>query len=375
MTSYERAFSKNIRNYRKKFGLTQRQLAEATGYSEKTVSKWEIEGCVPPIDSLFRIASFFHIDLNALFVSDETVHYLGIDGGGTRTVFALTDATGRTIRQLRLGPCNPFDIGIDRAKAVLQDGITQICDGIPLSTIVLFAGVAGGKVGVYADAFDSFFRDFHFAAADTGSDNDNIIAVGLSGREGITMILSTGICSFVVRGGQYHRISGWGYLFDEGGSGFNIGRDALSAYFSACDGSGKETALSRRIDEMSGGDPDSLLNTLYEGGKREIAAYATLVFQEAEKGDDAAVSILRRNMAEASKIIRAARSYFPDDAMIPVVLAGGLTRQPLLLPFLKEALGDLSGIALEVLTVPSIQGAIQKAMELWKRESSHPSDD
>ena len=34
-------FAENLRRYRKEVGLTQAQLGEKTGYSEKAVSKWE----------------------------------------------------------------------------------------------------------------------------------------------------------------------------------------------------------------------------------------------------------------------------------------------------------------------------------------------
>lgn len=371
MTPYEKVFSTNVRKYRKQFGFTQRALAEVTGYSEKTVSKWETEGCIPPVESLIRISSVFHIDLNTLFLGDETMFYLGIDGGGTKTAFALADHTGKIQRSLRTAPCNPFDIGIEKAKEVLKDGVYRICEGIPLSSVSMFAGLAGGKAGNFTDTFDAFFGSFNFALSKTGSDNENIIAAGLDGRDGITVILGTGICSYVVQNGQYHRIAGWGYLFDEGGSAYNIGRDALSMYFSACDGSGEETALTLRIGEVTGNNPSSLLNTLYEGGKKEIASYAVLVFEEAEKGDEVATSILRRNMKEAARIIQAARSYFPHDAQIPVILAGGLTEQRMLLPLLTEELDDVNnvqGIQIETLTVPSVEGAIKIAMDLWKEQ-------
>lgn len=295
MTPYEKVFSTNIRKYRKQLGLTQKMLAEATGYSEKTVSKWETDGCVPQIDSLIRIASVFHINLDTLFQGNETMYFLGIDGGGTKTAFALADPTGTILRSFRLEPCNPFDVGIENAKTVLKNGISQICDGIPLSSVVLFAGLAGGKAGNFADTFADFFNEFHFAASQIGSDNENIIAAGLHGRDGITMIMGTGVCSYVVKNNTYHRVAGWGYLFDEGGSAYNIGRDALSKYFSACDGSGEETSLSRRIEEMTGDNPSVLLNDLYEGGKKVIASYARLVFEEAEKGDTVSLAILHRN--------------------------------------------------------------------------------
>ena len=367
MTPYEKVFSTNIRKYRKQLGLTQKMLADATGYSEKTVSKWETDGCIPAVDSLFRIAAVFNIDLNTLFQGSETIYYLGIDGGGTKTAFALSDHTGSIIRQLRLDPSNPFDVGIETTKNVLKKGITQICQKIPYSHIVMFAGIAGSVSGNYREPLKEFLQEFHFAYAELGSDNENIIAAGLGEQDGITMILGTGVCSYVVQNGQYHRIAGWGYLFDEGGSGFNIARDAFSRYFSACDGSGAPTSLIARIEERAECDSGTLMNRLYEGGKKVIASYANLVFEEAEKGDAVSCAILRRNMEEAARIIRAAKAHFRQtDTPIPVILAGGLTEQPLLLPYLQEALGDTTGLQLKILSVSPVEGALKKAKYIWK---------
>ena len=44
-------------------------------------------------------------------------------------------------------------------------------------------------------------------------------------------------------------IAGWGYLFDNGGSAFHIGRDAINAYFSAYDGVFFDSNLSYAIDK------------------------------------------------------------------------------------------------------------------------------
>ena len=48
-----------------------------------------------------------------------TNHYfLGIDGGGTKTVFKLVDENGIAIREIRKGAVNPNDIGMaSMAKA------------------------------------------------------------------------------------------------------------------------------------------------------------------------------------------------------------------------------------------------------------------
>lgn len=371
MSNYEKIFSTNIRKYRKLTGMTQKMLADAVGYSEKTVSKWETDGCIPNIDTLFRVAKVFRIDLNALFQDDDVAYMLAIDGGGTKTAFVLADQKGNVLRQLRLEASNPFDVGIEKTITVLKNGIFQICEGIPLPSVSVFAGIAGCKSGDYRETIMAYLTQCRFANAEVDSDNENIIAAGLQGKDGVTVILGTGVCCFAVIRQQRHRIAGWGYLFDEGGSAYNIGRDAISRYYSAYDGSGEKTTLTQRIEEQAGCTGSSLLSPLYEGGKRMIASYAGLVFEEAKKGDAISCAILRKNMEDVARLIRAAVARFPESVTdIPVVLAGGMTEQPLLLPYLKEALGDMPRCRLEILRVQPVEGALLRARQLWQKERS-----
>ena len=231
--NYEKAFSLNVRRLRKKLGMTQRALANAIGYSEKTVSKWETEGSIPSIEALFRVANIFHVSIVELFRCDEDIYYLGIDGGGTKTELALSDPNGKIICRIFTDGCNPNTVGIERTKRIIEDGIAQICKEVSPSSVVVYAGIAGCASGNYAEEIKSMLEKMSFAACDVGSDNNNIVAAGLGDNEGITMILGTGICSYVVKKEETKRIAGWGYLFDNGGSAFHIGRDAINAYFSA----------------------------------------------------------------------------------------------------------------------------------------------
>lgn len=60
----------------------------------------------------------------------------------------------------------------------------------------------------------------------------------------MVVIMGTGSVVFVQKDGVLHRIGGLGYLFDEGGNGYSLGRDVLRAVMAAEDGSGNPTALS-----------------------------------------------------------------------------------------------------------------------------------
>ena len=370
--NYEKSFSVNVRRLRKKLNITQKSLADAIGYSEKTVRKWETEGSIPSIDALFRIANIFRVGLEELFRRDESVYYLGIDGGGTKTEFALSDPNGKIVCRLFMDGCNPNTVGIERTKRIIEDGIIQACKDVPLSSVVVYAGIAGCASEIYADEIKTMLEKMSFAAFDVGSDNNNIVAAGLGNNEGITMILGTGICSYVVKKEETKRIAGWGYLFDNGGSAFHIGRDAINAYFSAYDGTGEETTLVQRIKQTFGYSNEELLKYLYSGGNKLVSSYAMYVFEEAEKGDKVSVSILKKHIAEIARLIRASLSHFSDyDKKIPVILGGGLTNQALLLPYLLDELGDdIKSCSIQVLDVPPVNGALELAKALWRKRNN-----
>ena len=59
----------NLIKYRKAAGLTQVQLAQKLGYSDKSVSKWEREEGVPDIYILKQIADLYNITVNDLISS------------------------------------------------------------------------------------------------------------------------------------------------------------------------------------------------------------------------------------------------------------------------------------------------------------------
>ena len=370
--NYEKAFSANIRRLRKKLKMTQKALADAIGYSEKTVSKWETEGSIPSIDALFRVANILRVSVVELFRCDEAVYYLGIDGGGTKTEFALSDFDGKIVSRIFLDGCNPNTVGIERTKRIIEDGIVQVCKDVPFSSVVVYAGIAGCASGNYVDEIKAELEKMSFAAYDVNSDINNLVSAGLGDKEGITMILGTGICSYVVKKEETKRIAGWGYLFDNGGSSFHIGRDAINAYFSAFDGSGEETTLVERIKQTFSHSNSEFLKHLYSGGNKLVSSYAMCVFEEAEKGDLVSIAILKKHIGEIARLIRVSLSHFSDySAKIPVILGGGLTNQKLLLPYLFEALGsDTEKCDIQILSVPPVNGALELARALWMERNN-----
>ena len=97
-------FAKNLRKARQRIGYTQKQLGEQLGYSEKAISKWECGGAIPPVTELVRLAAALHTTIDVLLSAPTVItHYLGIDGGGTKTAFLLENEQGEAVAEATLG--------------------------------------------------------------------------------------------------------------------------------------------------------------------------------------------------------------------------------------------------------------------------------
>ena len=55
-----------LQELRREKGLTQEQLAEKTGVSRRTVSRWETGANMPDLDILIELADFYDIDLREI---------------------------------------------------------------------------------------------------------------------------------------------------------------------------------------------------------------------------------------------------------------------------------------------------------------------
>lgn len=58
--------AKNLANLRKNKKLTQTELAEQFGYSDKAISKWENGDTLPDIQTLYQLCEFYNVTLDFL---------------------------------------------------------------------------------------------------------------------------------------------------------------------------------------------------------------------------------------------------------------------------------------------------------------------
>ncbi len=82
--SLEEAFGKNLSELRKGAHLTQLELAEKLGYSDKSISKWEMGKGLPPLDVTSRIAAFFKVSIDSLIEEGGAKKSLENAPGGSK---------------------------------------------------------------------------------------------------------------------------------------------------------------------------------------------------------------------------------------------------------------------------------------------------
>ena len=253
---------------------------------------------------------------------------LGIDGGGTKTAFRLEDADGNVVSELTLGACNPNDVGMDACLDLISGGCRSVCRGHDMKDISVFAGVAGAASGDNAVHIRSCLEELGFGAACCGSDFENALQLArmLAGDELIVLIAGTGSVACSLHNGRRTMIGGLGYLLDSTGSGFFLGREALTAALKETDGMAPESLLLPLCEAKLGMPVRNSIADIYRGGKPFIASFAPVVFEAERKGDAAAADILDRNARGMAELVQAALKSF-DGADTPVVITGGLCHE------------------------------------------------
>jgi N-acetylglucosamine kinase-like BadF-type ATPase len=361
-------FGNNLRYFREKEGLTQKQLAENIGYTEKSVSKWETESGFPSFEILLKLSDFLNVSLDDLvFEKNIPNYFLGIDGGGTKTVFKLTDENGAVINTICLGSANPNDIGMDNTIKLLREGITEASRGIPFNKITLFAGISGGGLtGFNAKILSRFFAEFGFFAFGNGSDVENLITLA-ENEKCVLIIMGTGFIAYALNGKKRKRIAGWGQFFDEGGSGYTLGRDAITASLCDSDGSGEKTVLSSLIKSAIGETAEEHLARFYEGGKRYIASFSELVFKAYEMGDKVAENILNKNAEFVANVIDTALKDFSDENT-PILFSGGIIeKENILFPLIEKHLTSKNCHLLRM-KEEQVDGALRRARLIFEEK-------
>jgi N-acetylglucosamine kinase-like BadF-type ATPase len=248
---------------------------------------------------------------------------LGLDGGGSKTELAIADMRG-TVLAFERG------IGLDPLadpewETTLRQLLRRAAGLLPFTRRCALAlpaygeapAVSARQAEVVARALTAehiLLNDVH--AAQIGA---------FAGGPGVLLLAGTGSMVWSVdRDGRSSRVGGWGDAFGDEGSGFWVGREALSLATRGLDGRADAAAFARGLLERIGVEPDGLLAWCWSLPNRRagIAALAGLVDIMAAGGDAQAADLLARAADHLVAHVRAAGASVRGG--LPWSFAGGL---------------------------------------------------
>ncbi len=258
---------------------------------------------------------------------------LGVDGGASHTACWVADESGRVRGRGEAGPCNLGSVGPAAAEANLAAAVRAATGQVgvrPADVASSCFGLAGFDRPGDRAALESMARRMGFTGP-LRLENDAVVAWagGCRARPGVVVLAGTGSIAYGRTGdGRSARAGGWGPLFGDEGSGFTIGRSAVTAALQAADGRGPATALAPMICRalaIATVEDSVAAIRWHDADPARVAALAPLVLRAADGGDAVALDILARadeGLAEMGEAVVTRLGLRRTDA--PVVAGGSL---------------------------------------------------
>jgi len=311
-------------------------------------------------------------------------YFLGVDGGGTKTLLALCDEKGRVLDALKAGPTNhevcPDDF--EGTRREMKAGLDALLgrNGLAAEQVKNAAlGLSGCDSAHQRQILTDIVRDLGLPCFTLNNDAFLGIKAGTPAGWGICSINGTGsIAAGVDIHGKMLQAGGLGVFSGEEAGGNHLGRMVFKKVYDQAYRLGKKTALTERMFQLMGlSGPEDLaafwLEKLIFPDAPEADALCRLLFEVAGEGDAVARELLRdtgRILARNAAGVLRCLSW-PEEP-VPTVLIGSVYIKPkftLLLDTFAEKLPKLAGHSVEILPLaaPPVVGAL-----LWALEAAYP---
>ncbi len=203
------------------------------------------------------------------------------DVGGTKSSWMWKDHSGG-VRQVRLGPFHPLMHGPEDLFSLFSDSV--VWDYRSDIKVVYYYGTACNTAASIRTVTEQLGRVFAQATIEVYSDILGAARAASGDQASISCILGTGSSSCVYDGHQIvERIPSLGYLLADDGSGADLGRELIRAYYF---GLLSQTTM-ERLESFSSMHRDQLLHTLYRhpSPNRQLASFVPFIVQQLDEED------------------------------------------------------------------------------------------
>lgn len=262
--------------------------------------------------------------------------YIAVDGGGSKTEFALYDCATGDMQHFFFGSSNYKIAEVDTERAIILEGLQHIFS----ETDVTAAQVKGLVMGMSGCDAPGDYAHYLEIAMESGIPqekiyvcNDSELAFYSAGCiPGLCVIAGTGsIVMGIAPDRTKARSGGWGTPISDEGSGCWIGIKALQALLRYCDGYGPYQAVFEVIlRHFAASTFEDLPKILTQCSITEIAGVAKPIMEEADTGDPYALALVHEAAELVATIALSVyrKLRFEKEPSVDIVMAGSLFKSP-----------------------------------------------
>jgi N-acetylmuramic acid 6-phosphate etherase len=301
---------------------------------------------------------------------------LGVEGGGTKTAWALVEKTacsgdtGTEFQILDQGKLPPSNL-----RLTTPERLREIFNELPKN--IDCAGVFLAGCGTEEDrrSLALICRGiWPNAKIVTGSDRDSGLAAALDRGDGIVVNAGSGSSVTGRRGDRIEKAGGWGHILGDTGGGYFLSIEALRLILREYDlHCGVMPFTAKILQALSLNNLDELVRWAQTADKMEIAMLAPVVFEGAAGGDARVNEIVEEGARALCEYTEAVASRL--HVLAPkVVLMGGLFHRDSIYThaFRRRLKKNLPDARVTIAERPPEFGAAWLAAEARDSVESHP---
>ncbi|MDF2067829.1 BadF/BadG/BcrA/BcrD ATPase family protein [Bacillus sp. Cr_A10] len=308
-----------------------------------------------------------------MHLSEE--YFIGVDGGGTKTVCVIGDNSGRIISKIvgkgsNIKSTKPENVRIQILE-LLNTLLKQ--SGIQKEQVsAIYIGTAGGDreedKRTWIDWMSIYFQS-HPCRIQITNDAVPALVSGSFSLNGLVVIAGTGSIAYLVQddGARTTRSGGWGYLFGDEGSGYHIGNEALRYVTRYIDKHGNfsqdELLTQAVLRHFKLQNSSEIITAVYDNDnpRTAIASLAKPVIELAEQKYGPANDIVQHAITSLVKLLSTILEREQETKGLPIVLSGGLFLNDMFCGSFVEAMRKFDN-ELYVPSLPPVIGSYINAL-------------
>ena len=263
-------------------------------------------------------------------------YYIGVDGGGTKTAFALFDENKKMLASVTGAGSNHENIetAFDGASDIIIKGLNELCEkaGIKLSDVSFtLMGLAGIDHQYQYEIMCDLLKKKGLANFEVFNDGFIVVKAGASGKSAIGYNCGTGVCcNGIDLDGKRLQLAGLGDFSGDISGGGNIVIEAFRLVYNELFLGLEKTLITEMVNKEFGfTSREEVLGLIEkiegENGDDYIRKMVTFFFEAVKQGDKPATEYCERMATRGAQLISALANQMNfGDGEVEVVLSGSI---------------------------------------------------